>query len=48
MFSVHAAEAAAIGLPGFPSEPLATILSMVIGAVTALTTDDVSSAVERR
>lgn len=48
MFSVHAAEGTAFGLTGLPGETLAAVLSMFLGAVIGLTTDKVSSAVERR
>jgi hypothetical protein len=48
MFSVHAAEATAFGLTGLRGETLAAVLSMLLGAVIGLTTDEVSSAVERR
>jgi len=48
MFSVHAAEATAVGLTGLPGETLAAVLSMFLGAVIGLITDEVSSAVEQR
>ncbi|WP_276271572.1 DUF1097 domain-containing protein [Haloarcula litorea] len=47
MFSVHAAEATAVGLTGLAGETLAAVLSMFLGAVIGLTTDEVSSAMER-
>ncbi|QSW98595.1 DUF1097 domain-containing protein [Haloterrigena alkaliphila] len=43
MFSVHAAEATALGVVGLPGETLAAVLSMVIGAGIGLATDEVSS-----
>lgn len=45
MFSVSAADATAFGLAGLPGEMLAAIVSMFIGAVIGLTTDEVSSIV---
>lgn len=43
MFSVSAAEATAFGIAGLPGETLAAVVSMFIGAVIGLTTDEVSS-----
>ena len=43
MFSVHAVEATAFGMTGLPGETSAAILSMLIGAVIGITTDEVSS-----
>ena len=48
MFSVHAAGETALGLSGLPGETAAAILSMFIGAVIGLTTDEISSVVEQR
>ena len=45
VFSVHAADATAFGLAGLPGETLAAIVSMFIGAVIGLITDEVSSVV---
>ncbi|QRV16133.1 DUF1097 domain-containing protein [Haloterrigena salifodinae] len=45
MFSVSAADAAAFGIAGLPGETLAAIVSMFIGAVIGLVTDEVSSIV---
>ena len=47
MFGVHAAGATAFGLTGLPGETLAAVLSMFIGAVIGLTTDEISAAVKR-
>jgi len=46
MFSVHAADATAAGVPGLAGETLAAVLSMVLGALIGLATDEVSSALE--
>lgn len=43
MFSVHAAEATALGVTGIPGETLAAGVSMLIGAAIGLVTDEVSS-----
>lgn len=43
MFSVHAAEATAFGVRGLPGETSAAILSMLIGAVIGITTDEMSA-----
>ena len=43
MFSVSAADATAFGIAGLPGETLAAIVSMFIGAVIGLTTDEISS-----
>lgn len=43
MFSVHAVEATVFGMPGLLSETCAAILSMLIGAVIGVTTDELSS-----
>lgn len=43
MFSVNAAEATAFGVIGLPGETLAAIVSMLIGAVIGLATDELSS-----
>lgn len=43
MFSVHAANATAFGVSGLTGQTLAAIVSMLIGAVIGLTTDEVSS-----
>lgn len=43
MFSVAAADATAFGIAGLPGETLAAIVSMFIGAVIGLSTDEVSS-----
>ncbi len=43
MFSIYAADATAFGITGLPGETLAAIVSMLIGAVIGLTTDEVSS-----
>jgi hypothetical protein len=43
MFSVHAAEATAFGVAGLPGETSAAVLSMLIGAVIGITTDEMSS-----
>lgn len=43
LFSVSAADATALGIAGLPGETLAAIVSMFIGAVIGLTTDEVSS-----
>jgi len=45
MFSVSAADATAFGVAGLPGETLAAVVSMLIGAVIGLTTDEVSSAI---
>ena len=44
MFSVNAAEATAFGVVGLPGETLAAVVSMLIGAVIGLATDELSSA----
>ncbi len=46
MFSVHAAEATALGVTGLPGEAVAAVLSMLIGAAIGLATDELSSAIE--
>jgi hypothetical protein len=46
MFSIHAAEATTFGLTGLPGETLAAVVSMLIGAVIGITTDQMSSVVE--
>ncbi len=46
MFSVNAAEATAFGVTGLGGETLAAIVSMLIGAVIGLGTDELSSAFE--
>lgn len=46
MFSVHAVEATAFGMTGIPGETVAALVSMLIGAVIGLTTDEVSSILE--
>lgn len=46
MFSVHAAGATAFGVTGLSGETLAAVLSMFIGSVIGLTTDEISSALE--
>lgn len=43
MFSVHAADSTAFGLSGLPGETVAAVVSMLIGAVIGLTTDEASS-----
>lgn len=43
MFSVYAVDATAFGVAGLPGETLAAVVSMFIGAVIGLTTDEVSS-----
>ena len=43
MFSVHAADATAFGVTGVPGQTLAAVVSMVIGAVIGLATDEASS-----
>ena len=43
MFSVSAADATAFGIAGLSGEMLAAVVSMFIGAVIGLTTDEVSS-----
>ena len=43
MFSVNAAEATAFGVTGLPGETLAAVVSMLIGAVIGLATDELSS-----
>ena len=45
MFSVHAADATAFGVPGLHGETLAAVLSMFLGAVIGLGTDELRSAV---
>lgn len=47
LFSVYAADASAFGIPGLPGETLAAIVSMFIGAVIGLITDEVSSRIEQ-
>ncbi len=46
MFSVNAAEATAFGVPGLGGETLGALVSMLIGAVIGLGTDELSSALE--
>ena len=46
MFSVHAAEATALGVAGLPGETLAAVLSMFVGAAIGLATDELSSLLE--
>lgn len=46
MFSVNAAEATAFGVTGLGGETLAAVVSMLIGAVIGLATDELSSALE--
>ena len=46
LFSVHAAEATALGVAGLPGETLAAVLSMFLGAVIGLATDELSSLLE--
>lgn len=48
MFSVHAADATAFGVASLPGETLAAVLSMFVGAVIGLTTDEVGSALGER
>jgi tetrahydromethanopterin S-methyltransferase subunit C len=43
MFSIHAADATAFGVPGVPGEIIAAIVSMFIGAVIGVTTDTVTA-----
>lgn len=45
MFSVHAADATALGMVGLEGQTVAAIVSMLIGAVIGLTTDEISSFV---
>lgn len=45
MFSVSAADATVFGVAGLPGETLAAIVSMFLGAVIGLITDEVSSVV---
>jgi hypothetical protein len=45
MFGVRPVEATAFGRTGLPGETSAAILSMFIGAVIGITTDETSSAV---
>lgn len=47
LFSVYAADATAFGIRGLPGETLAAIVSMFIGAVIGLITDEVSSRIEQ-
>ena len=42
MFSVHAAEATAFGVPGLAGETLAAVVSMLLGACIGLGTEQVS------
>lgn len=42
LFSVHAAEATAFGVPGLPGETLAAVVSMLLGACIGLGTEQVS------
>lgn len=46
MFSVHAADATALGVAGLPGETLAAVVSMLIGAAIGLATDGIASAAE--
>jgi hypothetical protein len=46
MFSVHAAEATAFGVTGLPGETVAAVVSMFVGAVIGLVTDELSSLLE--
>ena len=46
MFSVHAAEATAFGVPGLAGETLATVVSMFIGAAIGIGTDELASSLE--
>lgn len=46
MFSVHAAEATAFGVPGLAGQTLATVVSMVVGAAIGIGTDELSSALD--
>lgn len=43
MFSVHAADATAFGVAGLSGETLAAVVSMLVGAVIGLATDELSS-----
>ena len=45
LFSVHAAEATAFGVPGLPGETLAAVVSMLLGACIGLGTELVSERV---
>jgi len=44
LFSVHAADATAFGVTGLPGQTLAAVLSMFVGALIGLATDELSSA----
>lgn len=44
MFGVHAADATAFGVIGLSGQTLAAVVSMLIGAVIGLTTDELSRA----
>jgi hypothetical protein len=44
MFSVHAAGATALGVPGLAGETLATVLSMFVGAAIGIGTDELASS----
>ena len=46
MFSVHAADATAFGVTGLPGETLAAVLSMFLGALIELTTDELRPTVD--
>ncbi len=46
MFSVNAAEATAFGVTGLAGETIAAVVSMLIGAVIGLGTDELSSVFE--
>lgn len=44
MFSVHAAGATALGVPGLAGETLATVLSMFVGAAIGIGTDGLATS----
>lgn len=44
MFSVHAADATAFGVPGLTGETLAAIVSMFVGATIGIGTDELATA----
>lgn len=46
MFSVNAAEATAFGVAGLPGETLAAVVSMFLGALIGLGTDELSTVFE--
>jgi hypothetical protein len=46
MFSVNAAEATAFGVMGLPGETLAAVVSMLLGALIGLATDELSAVFE--